>query len=221
MGSGICRHISVVEIVRQVLIFCISVKGKKKHFHSGPARFPQKLLHGRYCHAKVLRNDPVLSQRLFYHIRQLSAGAFIPFSVSCIFVLCRNAVISCNSDEMVNSDNIKKSRICHHTPLPPVKAILFHLFIIIERISPLLTIIRKRIRWTSRNLHRLSFPIQLKLLSLRPYIGTVKRHIERNVTYDLYSLFIGVGLQLIPLFKEHKLQKLIKTDILFKFPLAL
>ena len=88
------------------------------------------------------------------------------------------------------------------------------LFPVIKRISPQLARSRKCIRRTACNSLWTAFLINLKQFRIRPHIRTVKGNVNRHITYDLNSFFVGIGFQLFPLFFKKILLEAIKAHFL-------
>ena len=118
---------------------------------------------------------------------------------------------------MIDSDDIIQRKAMCDTPHPPCIPGFLMILPVIERISPKLSVCRKAVRRAACHCNRQIVLIQLELLCITPCICTVKCHIDRNISDDLYTLLIRILLQGIPLSEKLILHKFIKTNIGFIF----
>ena len=115
---------------------------------------------------------------------------------------------------MIDPHNIIQFQTVRDSPDPPLVACLFVIFPVIERIAPKLSRCGKCIRRTPGNSEGIVVFIKLEQFRGRPRIRTVKSHINRNISDDLNSLFIGVCMEFFPLSVKLILLEFIKSNLL-------
>ncbi len=130
----------------------------------------------------------------------------------CIAV--RNRIIFVKATEVIDPHHIIQLVAVGDPPHPPGILRLFMIFPAVQRIPPQLSRRRESIRRTASHCHRCQCIVQLKQFRVGPGVRTVKRHINRDITDDLYLLLIRVCLQCKPLLREQVLLKLIKFHFL-------
>ena len=84
----------------------------------------------------------------------------------------------------------------------------------VQRISPQLSGSRKSVRRASCHRKGRALLIKLEQLGIRPGIRAVKSYIDRNITDNTDSVFIGIIFQLFPLCAELILLKTDELDFL-------
>ena len=89
-------------------------------------------------------------------------------------------------------------------------------FPIVQRISPFLSLGGKTIGGTACYIGRLLIFIKLKQFRGNPHIRTVKSNVNWHITYYLYTLFVGIFFQSVPLLPKTKLKEFIKARFFFK-----
>ena len=117
---------------------------------------------------------------------------------------------------MVNSDYIIHLKASFQSLHPPLEAGLPMILPVVKRIPPKLSRRGKRVGRTARHRSRITAFIKLEQLRIRPCIGAVKRHIDRNIADELYLPVIRIAFQLFPLNAEQILLELIELDLLRK-----
>ena len=73
----------------------------------------------------------------------------------------------------------------------------------------------EKVRWTTGYGDRCTQIIQLEQFRICPGIGTVKSHINRNISHNGNALLIGIFLQRFPLFCKIVLLEYVIPDIIF------
>ena len=114
---------------------------------------------------------------------------------------------------MIDTHNIIQGSHGLNTLSPPRIIILLHRAPTEQWIAPQLSVSGKSVRRASGHLNRIQILIQIELLGIRPYICAVPGNIDRHISDNLNSLFIGISLQFLPLLEEQILQHLIELDI--------
>ena len=95
---------------------------------------------------------------------------------------------------MIHTHYIIQAEAVLHAGQPPRIARLLVIIPAVQRIAPELSRLRKCIRWTPGNSLRLSIRIELEQFRMCPAVCAVHGNIDRNITNDLDSLFIGIAL---------------------------
>src|SRR5271154_5511239 len=111
------------------------------------------------------------------------------------------------SAEMIESDIVKI--LCHpaHAVYPPCVSLFFHHVPTVERIAPTLAILAEKIGRHSGDDLGIKFGVQAKQIGMRPDIGAVEIHEDRNVAHDTNRMFRTIGSKRLPLFEEKKLHR--------------
>ena len=100
---------------------------------------------------------------------------------------------------------------------PPFEAGIFHLFPIVNRISPKLTVGAERIRRATRNSFWVQIFVKKKFSRFRPDVRGIKRNIYRNIADDFYSVFVCIAPEFFPLGEKFKLEEADKRNFVRKF----
>ena len=180
----------------------MGIKRKLKHLHSGHSGIMEKLADLRSGITKVLCDKLYTAEGLCKPANQIHAGAFDPASVSCGVLSVGNCPIAFKATEMVYPDHIIELGIAIYPVYPPAEAILPHSFIIVQRISPKLSVSAEIIRRNACNFNRNVPLVQLKVLWACPNIGGIKCYIYGNVSDKLNTILMRIFFKLVPLLKE-------------------
>ena len=103
---------------------------------------------------------------------------------------------------MVNADHVKELSRALHPANPPAKAIRFHAVIVIQGVAPQLAVLGEVVRRHAGDLRGYVALAQLEEMGLRPHIGGIHRHIDRQVADDLQPLGVDIVPQGVPLLEE-------------------
>ena len=194
MSSCVYHAVSCI-IVRQVVV-CTSgvsgIKSKFKDFHSGISAVIYKSSY-TVCHiSKILRYKLTITESFLYLIEEFNTRTLLPVTACRSLILCRDGIVFIKSSEMIYPYNIIIFKIFSQSLYPPFKSCIFVISPIIKRISPKLSVRSKTVRRTTCHRYSLTLFIHLEQLSVRPGVRTVHSHINRNITDDLYTVFIGI-----------------------------
>ncbi len=190
------------------------IKCKLQHLHVRISGLLYQLTHRWRDKPKILSDDLLSSKGRLNGIEQLTAGPLAPLAEFCRGISVRDGIILIKTAEMIDADYIIHPETVGHPGDPPGVAGLFMVLPTIDRIAPQLPGGRKAIGRTAGYDGRKSLLIKLKKLRVTPGIGGVKSHIDRYISNDLNSLFIGICLQVMPLTRKQELLKLIKPDLI-------
>ena len=172
-----------------------------------------KLPH-RICHiAKILRNDLLPSKGLLHFAEQIDPGTFFPVTANGIFRTIWNGKILVKATEMIDSYHIIKAEYVAQSGDPPLISCISVVIPAVQRISPELSCCGKSVRRASGYSHRHILLIQLEKLRMSPGICTVHSYIDRDISDDLDTFFVGIFFQFHPLFIEFKLHILLEFNI--------
>ena len=196
----------------QIFIICRAIKCKLQNLHPRPACLLYQLPYIRSNHTQILGNNIGSFCCLFDHIRKLFARSFSPFAIYRCRAGCRNGPEIYNPDKMVNTDHIIQLCICFHALIPPAEMIFFHCFPVVKRITPALSVCRKTIWRYSRNIDGFLSLIQFKKIRMCPYIGTVHRNVQRNISDQTNLFLVGILFKSVPLLIKLILTKLPESD---------
>ena len=168
------------------------------------------ILQGKYFRAKIsqILSHQVQSRNLLLqNIDNLITRRLDPLPFNGSRTGSRNLPVCVKCTEMVNTDNIKKFITISDPVCPELIALLFHMLPIIDWISPSLSYCAEIIRWYPCNKNRTSICVQKEIILSAPHIHRVLSHIERNISHNLDSCFIGSFLYFHPLGIENILKE--------------
>ena len=196
--------------VRGIIRLLPGVKGELQDLHPGKARIPHKLPHRIRHIAEVLRDDPLLPERLLKRPEKLDPRPLLPSPAPRVLIPARDGEILVEAPEMIHADDIIERKAVPHPLNPPAIAALSVILPIVEGIPPELAVRRKGIRGAARNPKGLSLGAQLKKLRIREKIRGILRHIDRNIADQLDPSLIDIALQPPPLLPKLILQKAVE-----------
>ena len=191
MCSCIHYRISVI-VVRKVIAVLPGIKSKLQYFHTRKARILQHLPHRIRKESKILRNDRQLSQLLPQCPEQIHAGPRLPAAMLRCPISIGNGIVFIKSTKMVDPYHVIPLIAVLDPGGPPRVAAVPMYRPVIERVPPELPGLREGIRRAAGNTHRPALRVKLEELWMRPGIGTVQRHIDRDISDDPYAFFIGI-----------------------------
>ena len=102
--------------------------------------------------------------------------------------------IAGEAPEMVNADHVIQSGGAVHPADPPAEAVPLHGVIIVERIAPKLAVLGEVVRRNTGHLCGNAPAVQTEHGALRPDIGGVHGHIDRQVADNAHAKAVDVGL---------------------------
>ena len=125
-----------------------------------------------------------------------------------MYAMYRNLPDTEEAQYVVDAVSIKVS--CHvlETAVPPLAAILQHLKPVIGRESPVLTIGREVIRWSTR------LTIEVEVFRFRPYIATIAVYADWNITLQNNALSLGMLVSLLHLAVQYELYEIEERHVL-------
>ena len=125
-----------------------------------------------------------------------------------MYAMYRNLPDTEEAQYVVDAVSIKIS--CHvlETAVPPLAAILQHLKPVIGRESPVLTIDREVIRWSTR------LTIEVEVFWFRPYIATIAVYADWNITLQNNALSLGMLVSLLHLAVQYELYEIEERHVL-------
>ena len=215
---GACVDNRVLHvIVRQIVAGLAGVKGKLEHLHARIAGFCQK----RFCRggdvAEVLCDDRDITEFFLYSIEEIAAGSLDNFAVLGGLVAVGNLIVLCKSVEVVESDHIIELKVAGKALDPPVIAVLFEFFPVIDGVAPELTGRGEGIRRASRHDGGNEILVETEDIRVRPGRRTVHGHIEGDVADDLDALLRRIGVEFFPLAVKLELEEAVEIDIVGEF----
>ena len=172
-----------------------------------------KLTNG-ICHiAKILRDNLLPAKGLLYFAEQIDPWPFFPVAANGILSTIRNGKILIKTAEVVNSYHIIKAEHVAQSGDPPLITSISVIIPTVKRISPELSCRRKSVWRAAGYCCRHVLFIQLKKLRVSPGICTVHSYIDRDITNDLDTFFVGIFFQFHPLLVKFKLHILLEFNI--------
>ncbi len=119
----------------------------------------------------------------------------------------RNSPDAEETEHMVDAVGIKELRHILESANPPHTAVVDHLLPVVSRESPVLTVDRESIRWST------SLRVKVEILRLMPYITAVAVHADRNVALQDYATSHGIFMSGAHLVVQYKLCIIIKSHV--------
>ena len=203
-----------LEIKRQVIAVLRTVKGKLENLHARETGVAQKLPDAVGQISQIFCQDVQVPEFLFQRFKESDARSFFPVPVLGIFIAVRNGIIFIKSPEMIHSQDAEQFEAVRNAADPPVVVTLPQILPVIKRVPPQLAVCRKSVRRASGDCRRIPLGIKLEKLRICPGIGTVERHINRNVPDEADALLLRVGAECFPLTGEFILLELPEADLL-------
>ena len=108
---------------------------------------------------------------------------------------------------MIDSDDIKQFIAVTDSVYPELIILFFHMFPVVNRISPSLTCRAEIVWWYSCNKDRTSVCVQKEIILTAPHIYRILTYIERNIAHDLNTGFVCRFLYVHPLSVENILKE--------------
>ena len=202
--------------MRKIIIGTSGISGIKselQNLHSRKSAVMDKLTN-RICHiTKILGNNLLPSKSLLYLAEQIDPRTFFPVTANSIFRTVRNGKILIKATEMVDPYHIIKAEYIAQSGDPPLISCISVVIPAVQWISPELSCCGKSVRRTSGYSHRHILLIQLEKLRMSPGICTVHSYIDRDISDDLDTFFVGIFFQFHPLFIEFELHILLEFNI--------
>ena len=202
MCSGV-RHAVSLEIVGEIGIIRISVKGKGEHLHRGNAAVLHQPSNRIGQQAQVLCDDRKLRMVIRHMCLQLPEKGKprppLPDALRCGFRISGNRIVVRKCPEVIDSNQIIERKRRLHPRNPPRVSSLPVYVPAVQRVSPQLSIRRKVIRGATGHRSWSRLLVKLKELRMGPGIRGIRRHINRHVADDPDSLPVGILLQPAPL----------------------
>ena len=112
------------------------------------------------------------------------------------------------AEHVVDAIGIKELRHILEAAGPPLATVLQHLIPVVGRESPILTIHREIIRWSTR------LTVQIEVLRLHPDIAAVAMYTNRNITLQDNTLCLGMFVRLLHLLVQDELHKVEELNVL-------
>ena len=112
------------------------------------------------------------------------------------------------AEHMVDAIGIKELRHILEAAGPPLATVLQHLIPVVGRESPILTIHREVIWWSTR------LTVQIEVLRLHPDIAAVTMYTDRNIALQDNPLRLGMFVRLLHLPVQNELHKVEELHVL-------
>lgn len=125
-----------------------------------------------------------------------------------------NGPVGGKAPEVINADYIIQPCRTVNAANPPAEAIVLHGLVIVQRISPELSVSAEVVRRDTGDLCGKAVGIQLEHSPLRPDVGGVHGNINGNVPDDADAKAVDIGFQSVPLAEKQKLYISVKFDFL-------
>ena len=202
--------------MRQIIAFLTAVKSKLKHLHTRKTAVSQQPAHlGRQI-TEVLRDDGKPRHLAPDRFDESKSGSRFPIADSRRFRSRRNGVIAGEAAEMIDAHRVINACGRAQAANPPGIAVGGVAFPVVKRIAPELPIGRKGIGRDTGHGRRHSFTVRLKKLAVRPQVGGVGRHIDRQIADDQDAVCVCIRLEALPLAEKEILHCLPKTYVVRK-----
>ena len=202
-------------IVRQIITRLTAVKCKLQKLHARITGILYELQYRRSQESKILCNNRTVAKPLLDRIHDIHARPRHPFAVCRRRIAVRDRKILVKAAEMINPHDVIQLKACCQSLQPPLIPCLFMIIPAIQRIAPELSGSCKSIRRASCHCQRCTVLVKLEQFRIRPCICTVKCNVDRNITDDLDTFFIGILFQFLPLFCKFILLKTDKIHLFF------
>ena len=125
------------------------------------------------------------------------------------------------SAEMIEPDVVKIARQPAHAVDPPRVSLLLHHVPAIKRIAPALAVFAEKIRRHAGNDFGIERGVQTKQIGMRPNIGAIEIHKDRDVAHYANRLLRAISSQRLPLLVEKKLHRAAHVEFVMHFGLRL
>ena len=104
---------------------------------------------------------------------------------------------------MVDAHHVEQPRRTAEAADPPAVAVLPHPLPVVERVTPELAVLAERVRRTPGHRRGAVLPVELELLRLRPDVGRIQRHIDRQIADQTNAKPVHIVAQRVPLAEKH------------------
>src|SRR5450759_158655 len=145
-------------------------------------------------------------------MKQIAAGAFGPFAVDGRLFSCRYGPASLKTPEVVEPNDIQLLERPLEAGDPPGVAILRHHIPTVQRVAPQLAGRAEVVRRDPGNQSWLALSVEVEEICVRPGVGTVVGHEDRDIADDADATLVGVRFQAGPLSVELVLRVLVERD---------
>ena len=215
MGAGVDH--AVLDVVMGQILVVPAAKGELQHLHAREGAVGQQLAHAGEQFAQVLGDDGQLAQCGFQCIEQLHAGSVLPLAGAGGGAGGRDRPVGVKAAEVVDAQQVVDAQRVAHPAHPPCVAGLFVVCPVVQRVAPQLAVCGEVVRRAARHPGKAAVGIQLKQLAAHPCVHRVGRDVDGDIAQDLHALFVGVGLDGLPLDAELVLHELPEADLFFIF----
>ena len=117
---------------------------------------------------------------------------------------------------MVYAENIVQVETGSNAVFPPLKAVLFHKFPVVDRIAPKLSVGGETIWGHACHNGGIEFFVKKELCGCLPHVHTVVSNVNGHITDDDDAFFVTVFSQCLPLRVKFKLNPFPKTALVSK-----
>ena len=138
------------------------------------------------------------------------AEGWSKLSEQTMYAIYRNFPDTEEAEHVVDTVSIKVLRHIQESAGPPLATVLQHLIPVISRESPVLTVNREVIRWST------CLTVHVEVLRLHPDITTVTMHTDRNITLQDDPLSLGMLVCLLHLLVQNELHEVEKLHVLVR-----
>ena len=184
----------------------LRVKGKFQHLHARqPCRIPQGVYLWRQL-PQILGNKAEIREPAGENPQKIHPRPLHPPAIPGRSRSIGNGPIPLKAPEMIQPQKVVQPPGAVRPADPPAEAICFHGVPVIKGIAPQLPVGGKIIRRHTGHLCRRQLRVQLEIFRLRPHIGGVHGHINRQIADNPNPLLRGIGPERIPLPEKQKLK---------------